>query len=41
VRSIRRRSGNKEENQTSLELLITYATQQGLISRRLDAGELW
>jgi len=31
----------KEANRPCLELLINYALQQGLISRRLDLGELW
>jgi 4,5-dihydroxyphthalate decarboxylase len=31
----------KEANRPSLELLISYAAQQGLISRRLDVDELW
>lgn len=31
----------KEANQPCLELLISYAVQQGLISRRLSVDELW
>ena len=31
----------KQANRRCLELLISYALQQGLISRRLDVGELW
>jgi len=31
----------KEANRSSLELLISYAVQQGLISRRLEVDELW
>jgi 4,5-dihydroxyphthalate decarboxylase len=31
----------KEANRPCLELLITYAMQQGLISSRLDVDELW
>jgi len=31
----------REANRLSLELLISYAVQQGLISRRLDVDELW
>jgi 4,5-dihydroxyphthalate decarboxylase len=31
----------KQANRPCLELLIAYATQQGLISRRLDVDELW
>jgi 4,5-dihydroxyphthalate decarboxylase len=31
----------KEANRPCLELLISYAVQQGLISRRLDVDELW
>jgi 4,5-dihydroxyphthalate decarboxylase len=31
----------KEANRPCLELLISYAVQQGLISRRLDVEELW
>jgi 4,5-dihydroxyphthalate decarboxylase len=31
----------KEANRPCLELLISYAVQQGLIPRRLDVDELW
>jgi 4,5-dihydroxyphthalate decarboxylase len=31
----------KEANRPCLEMLISYAVQQGLISRRLDVDELW
>jgi 4,5-dihydroxyphthalate decarboxylase len=31
----------KEANRPCLEMLIAYAAQQGLISRRLDVDELW
>ena len=31
----------KEANRPCLELLISYAAQQGLLSRRLAVDELW